>query len=101
MYKLLLHAHQCISASQAWTLGRLLPLMIGSKVPESNLQWKHYVDMLQICKYMMAPNILPEEVAVLQVMLTDFITDLTLLYSNAVIIPKLHYLLHVPRLLLK
>ena len=60
-----------ISASQTWTLGRLLPIMIGHKVPEGDEHWKHYLNTLQVTNYLLAPGILPDEVAYLSVILRE------------------------------
>ena len=38
----------CIIASQMWTLGRLLPVMIGHIIPEDNAHWVHYLEVLDI-----------------------------------------------------
>ena len=75
--------------------------MIGSHVPECDIHWNHYLSMLQIMDYMLAPTILPEEVALIQVLLTDFLTEFVELYPAASVILKMHYLLHVPRLIMK
>ena len=89
------------TASQCWTLGLLLPLMVGDKVPEGDPKWQHYISFLETISYFLAAEILPDEVAYAQVLLTNFLEEFTELYPGASIIPKLHYLIHVPRLILK
>ena len=37
-----------VLAAQMWLLGRLLPLMIGDRVPSSDEFWINYLDMLEI-----------------------------------------------------
>lgn len=88
-------------ASQTWTLGRLLPLMVGDKVPEDDTHWHHYLQTLQITDYVLAPEIHCDEVALLKVLLTDHHNTFAEIYPDASVIPKMHYLLHVPRLILK
>ena len=89
------------TASQTWTLGRLLPLMVGEMVPEDDDNQQHYLTTLQISNYLLAPEIHPDEVAYLNVILPAHHETFVQLYPNASVIPKMHYLLHVPWLMLK
>ena len=75
--------------------------MVGDKIPEDDEHWQHYLTTLQIANYILAPEVLPEEVAYLNVILTEHHTTFVRLYPDAPVIPKMHYLLHVPRLILK
>ena len=88
-------------ASQTWALGHFLPIMVACKIPEDDEFWQHYLTTLQIANYILAPEVLPEEVAHLKVLLTEHHTTFVRLYPGASVIPKMHYLLHVPRLMLK
>ena len=89
------------TASQTWTLGRLLPLMIGDMVPEDDVHWQHYLTTLEIANYILAPEIHPDEVAYLGVILPQHHQTFVELYPGKSVIPKMHYLLHIPRLMLK
>ena len=75
--------------------------MVGDRIPEGDPHWQHYLSMLQIMDYVLAPMLLPEEVALIQVLLVDFLTEFAHLYPQASVIPKMHYLLHVLHLLTK
>ena len=88
-------------ASQTWTLGRLLPVMVGSRVPEDDSQWQFYLTTLTVVDFMLCPEILPEEIAYLKVVLKEHHKRFSELFPDASFIPKMHFLLHVPRLLLK
>lgn len=88
-------------ASQTWTLGRLLPVMVDDRVPEDEEFRQHFLTTLQIAAYVLSPEILPEEVSHLNVILTENHTAFVRLYPNASFIPKMHFLLHVPHLILK
>ena len=50
---------------------------------------------------MLCPEILPEEIAYLKVVLEEHHERLSELFPDASFIPKMHFLSHVPRLLLK
>ena len=73
--------------------------MIGHTVPEDDEYWKHYMNTLQITNYLLAPVIHPDEVAYLNVILSEHHEMFAELYPDASIIPKMHYLLHAPRLI--
>ena len=82
------------AASQTWTLARLLPLMIGYCVPENDDYWK----LLEILRYVLAPEILHDEVGMLSVLIVDFLSEFVQLYPQASV---MHYMVHIPRLILK
>ena len=88
-------------ASQTWTLARLLPIMIGSKVPVGNEYWQFFLLSLTVTDLLLCPDIQPEEVAHLKVLLKEHHERFTELFPNASVIPKMHFLLHVPQLILK
>ena len=75
--------------------------MVGGKIPEDDEYWQHFLTTLQIADFILAPDVLPEEVAYLKVLLTEHHTTFVRLYGEASLIPKMHFLLHVPRLMLK
>ena len=74
--------------------------MVGDKIPEDDEYWQQYLTTLQITDYILAPEVLPE-VAYLKVLLTEHHATFVRLYPEASLIPKMHYLIHVPRLMLK
>ena len=60
------------TASQCWTLGLHLPLMVGDQVPESDQSWQYYISFLEpYPTYYVAPEILPDEVGYAQVLLRN------------------------------
>ena len=46
-----------------WLLGRLLPIMIGHKVPEGDDHWLNYLDLLIITDLLLAPELTEDDVA--------------------------------------
>ena len=84
-----------------YLLGRLLPLFMGKYVPEGDSWWDNYLLMLQITDYLLAPELLPEEVAHLKVLIEEHHTTFATLYPDLSIIPKMHYMVHMPRLILQ
>ncbi len=84
-----------------WALGRLLPYVVGKYVPEGDEWWENYLLMLEITDYLLAPEITPDEVAHLKVLIETHHTAFVDLYPEASVIPKMHYLVHMPRLILR
>lgn len=57
-----------IPASQMWLLSRLLPVMIGHKIPESDSHWLNYLLLLRITDYLFSPVICYEDCSYLKVL---------------------------------
>ena len=76
-------------------------MMVGHKILEDDEYWQHHLTTLEIADYILAPEVLPEEVAYLKVLLTEHHTTFVRLYSEASFILKMHFLLYVPRLMLQ
>ena len=77
-----------ISATQMWCLGRLLPLMIGDKVPEDD---DHWINFLLLRDVIVAPVLAPDCVGYLKFQIRD---HHEMLYPTCNITPKMHYLIH-------
>ena len=83
------------SASQMWLLGRLLPLMVGDRVPEDDAHWMCFINILRILCVVTAFEITPDAVDVLQTLIEDYLLQFNAIYPHS-ITPKMHYLLHLP-----
>ena len=75
--------------------------MISSFIPEDDPHWCHYTSLLQILQYALAPEIVQDEVAWLKMLITNFLSEFIVLYPNASVIPKMHYMVHFPRLIMR
>ena len=78
-----------------WLLGRLLPLMVGNCVPEADGHWLCFINLLKILCIATAVEITPDAVALLQMLIEDYLHQFNGLYPDS-ITPKMHYLLHLP-----
>lgn len=83
-----------------WTLARMLPLMIGHLIPNEEPHWNHYLQLLDIVDIIFSPAIRPGIPSYLEVLIEENLEEFTELYSSPVI-PKMHYLIHIPRFLSK
>ncbi len=84
-----------------WTLGRFLPLVIGHKVSEDNEIWENYLRLLDIMDILFAPVVAKEDCVYLESLISDHHHKLKMLFPDVRITPKLHYLIHTPRLMLQ
>ena len=84
------------SASQAWCLGRFLPLLVGDLVSEDNEKWDNFLNLLKIMEYVFAPVTTEDKLDYLQILVEDYLTDFSELYPARPLVPKMHYLIHMP-----
>ena len=82
-----------------WSLARCLPMLIGSYIPTGDENWTNYLILLDITDYLVAPCLTTDEVAFLKVMIEEHHHMFAQLYPDSSIIPKMHYLVHTPRLI--
>jgi len=82
-----------------WTLGRMLPVMIGHYVPEDDQHWIHFIELLDIVDLIFSPTVHPNTPGYLEVAIEENLEMFVILYEEARILPKMHFLIHVPRLL--
>lgn len=85
------------NASQMWCLGRLLPVMLGERVPEENENWECFLLLLTIIDYIFAPNISKDTLPYIQELIKDHHEMFKELYSSCNVIPKMHYMIHIPK----
>ena len=83
-------------ASKMWCMGRLLPLMIGDLVPEDDEKWKLFLLLLTIIDYVFAPRTTGNSVAYVRMLINDHHVMFTELYPECNVIPKMHYMVHIP-----
>ena len=82
-----------------WLLSRLIPFLLGEYVPEEDTHWKNYLLMLTIAELLLAPEITRDEVGYLGVLIGEHHRDFVQLYPDDSVLPKMHYLIHAPRLI--
>ena len=70
-------------------------------IPPTNKHWRNYLQLLQIVDLLFAPSISEDEVGYLNVLITEHHHKFISLYSNLKLIPKHHYMIHMPRLILQ
>ena len=89
------------TATQMWCLARLLPLMIGKEISVSDDYWSNYLVLLEILDYVFAPTLTCEAVSHLKMLIEDHHKTFKDLYPTSPIIPKMHYIVHYPELIVR
>ena len=85
------------NAGRMWCLLRLLPLMIGAFVPESDLHWCFLMELKCIVEMIFAHKISECHIAFLVLKIQDHLAAYQELFPGRNLLPKHHYLLHYPR----
>lgn len=83
-------------ATQMWCLGRLLPLMIGEKIPVTDEHWSNFLCLLDIMDYLFAPVLSKDCTSHLKDLISEHHEAFMELYPSCRIIPKMHYMVHYP-----
>lgn len=83
-------------ATQMWCLGRLLPLMIGEKIPADNDHWSNFLLLLNIMDYLFAPTLSADCSGHLKSLIDEHHQGFVELYPTCSVIPKMHYMIHYP-----
>ncbi len=91
--------HFTTIASQMWTMGRLLPVMIGHLIPEDDTHRQHYLQLLEIMDLAFSPVVHPETPGSMEVLIEENLLEFTNLYPEQSVNPKMHMLIHIPHFL--
>ena len=84
------------SASKMWLLGRLLPLFLGSHIPDGDEHWVCYLLLLRVLVLSTSFEVADDTVSLLTKIVQDYLQFFRELYPGR-IVPKVHYLLHLPQ----
>lgn len=88
-------------ASEMWTFAILLPLMIGDKIPHDQSHWDCFLLLLEIVKYSTAQLTSSESSEYLAALIDQHHREFKQCYPSVSITPKMHYMVHLPRMLIK
>ena len=101
MHLLLLMCLYVYIASEMWNFSILLPLIIGDKFPDDDPLWECYLLLLEIVKYSTAELTSLASAEYLAALIHQHHHEFLKCYPTVSITPKMHYMVHLPRLLIK
>ena len=71
-----------------WCLGKSLPLLIGSFIPEEEDKWQHFLLLLKIVDIVFSPKTSVDTIGLLEGFIEEYLTLFTDLYTGKSVIPK-------------
>ncbi len=86
------------SAAQIWLLAVSLPVMIGKFIPENDGHWLCFTTLLELCRLIFKSSISELEILNLTFLIDEYLCSFREYFSRR-IIPKMHFLVHYPRLI--
>ena len=89
-----------LSASQSLLLIRILPFVIGDRVPRDDQKWKCFMLLSKILDLVVSQISLPNICAILQSTIEEHHKFFIAMYGSEAVIPKFHFLLHYPQQIL-
>ena len=84
-----------------WLLGRTLPAIVGSLVPEEDKNWVNLMLLLRITSYLFSPKLTSDEADYLAILIDEHHVAFRSLYPDQSVTLKFHYMVHMPRLIKK
>ena len=88
-------------AAQMWSLSINLPLIIGDKVPYGDEHWECFLLLLDILQLCTAKITSTAHAGILEAMIHDHHQLFARCYPTSSIIPKMHYMVHFPRQIIR
>lgn len=84
-----------------WLLARILPLLVGDFVDEDDEHWKLYLQLMDIVDLIFCPKTSHEHAAYVATLISDHHSMFCELYRGKNIIPKMHFMVHMPKLMIR
>ena len=81
-----------------WLLGRILPIAIGDLVPVGDPHWENYLIMMRIMDLLFSNGTTKDLIGYLSQKIFLHHTQFKKLYPNESVIPKMHFMVHMPHL---
>ena len=84
-----------------WNLAVYLPLIIGDQIPYGDIKWECYIILLDILQICVSRLVSRDLIQYLEVLIENYLKLFRQCYPSANIIPKQHYMIHLPSQMLK
>lgn len=84
------------SACQMWFLSCMLPLLMYGKIDCNDPHWTTYLSLLELMGICFAYKVSLSSIINLKRLIKEHLTSFKKVYPNARILPKQHYLVHLP-----
>ena len=84
-----------------WLLGQILPLLVGDFVDDDDEHWMLFLQLMDIVDLLFCPKTTKDHAAYLATLISDHHSNFCRLYPTKSVIPKMHFMIHMPRLMIK
>ena len=84
-----------------WNLAIYLPLFIGDEIPDDDCEWECFLLLLDILKICVSRVLSVDLIDYLKVLIELYLRAFRDCYPHLNIIPKQHYMVHLPTQILK
>lgn len=84
------------NASQMFLFACILPFILDGKVQNDDPQWKNFLSLLEIMGICFSHKVTIASVINLKQLVKEHLTSFKIAYPSARILPKQHYLVHLP-----
>lgn len=89
-------------ATENWSLLRLLPILIGEKITDTDDPiWQLTIQLKELVELICAPKISHSQVALLSVLIVEYLETRKEMFPDCKLKPKHHYIVHYPAFILK
>jgi hypothetical protein len=78
-----------------------LPLILGKSVPKEDEKYQLYMLLLEIVDIIFSALSSHDQASYLQRLIEEHHTKFKEMYPNASVIPKMHYMIHYPRTIIR
>ena len=84
-----------------WLLARILPIIVGDYVPDDDDRWENFLLLMDIVDRLFCPKITEDDAMYVKWLISDHHKEFVRLYPDSSVIPKMHFMIHTPRLMLQ
>ena len=75
-------------------------MLVGDRVPDDE-RWDNFLVLMEIVDHLFCPQVTEDQAAYVAALISDHHQDFCELYPDHSIIPKMHFMVHMPRLMIQ
>ena len=76
-------------------------MLVGDHVPDDDKHWQNFLILMEIVDHLFCPQVTEDQAAYVVTLIRDHHHDFCGLYPDHSIIPKMHFMVHMPRLMIQ
>ena len=84
-----------------WLFGHILPRLIRDYFPEDDRNWNNFLKHMEIVVHLFAPQTTEDQASYVARLINEHHQEFCRLYQEHSITPKMPFMVHMPRLMIK